>query len=121
MSKHTQEARSKVWLEVDGQPVFGQGLALLIAAISETGSLQEAARGLKMSYRNAWEKINKAEARLGRRLILRQAGGSCGGGSELTPDGYNFLGMYKQLCEDVDAFTASRFRALCQEQERVST
>lgn len=103
---------NKVWIEVDGEPVFGQGLAGLITAIDAMGSLQEAAAQLRMSYRHAWEKIKKAEARLGESLVARQAGGLHGGGSGLTPAGRRYLVLYKQLSHEVDSFVSKRFEEL---------
>jgi len=88
---------TKVWLEVNGQNVFGEGVAQLVAQIRKTGSLQEASRALGMSYRYAWEKIRKAEKRLGRPLVCRRVGGAHGGGSTLTAEGERLLSLYERV------------------------
>jgi molybdate transport system regulatory protein len=85
-------ANFKVWIEDQkGNLLLGQGLETLLVAIRETGSLNQAAARLNMSYRNAWEKINSAETRLGYTLTTTRAGGVKGGGSRLTPKGEELL------------------------------
>lgn len=88
---------TKVWLELEGESVFGGGVAQLVARIRDAGSLQEASRALGMSYRYAWEKIRKAERRLGHSLVCRRVGGAHGGGSTLTQEGERLLGLYEKI------------------------
>ena len=38
------QVRSKIWLEIDGEPVFGQGREDLLRIIQETGSINAAAK-----------------------------------------------------------------------------
>jgi len=49
------EIRSKLWLEIDGKPVFGRGRRFLLEAIDKYGSINQAARGINISYRKAWD------------------------------------------------------------------
>ncbi len=80
------KVRAKIWLEDDqGQTIFGYGLFLAMDAIERTGSMNAAAKEMKMGYRTLWGKINKAEKRIGRPLLMKQVGGPDGGHSELTP------------------------------------
>ncbi len=88
---------TKVWFELEGESVFGGGVAQLVARIRDAGSLQEASRALGMSYRYAWEKIRKAERRLGHSLVCRRVGGAHGGGSTLTQEGERLLGLYEKI------------------------
>src|SRR5512135_3940413 len=85
------EIRSKIWLEVDGEPVFGRGRRLLLEAIAVHGSINRAAREVGISYRRAWSHIKAMEQRLGIVLVTRQAGGRNGGGALLTNDARRFL------------------------------
>ena len=102
----------KIWLEVDQQQVFGGGLFQLIQRINEAGSLKEAAASLGMSYRYAWEKIRKAEKRLGHALVHRRVGGTQGGSSQLTSEGHAFLEVFGQLQKDVEQYAMARLKAL---------
>lgn len=47
------QVRYKLWLE-EGEHVFGEGLFELLQEIDRLGSINQAARSLKMSYRQAW-------------------------------------------------------------------
>ena len=70
--------RSKIWLEMDGKPVFGQGREDLLRFIRETGSINAAAKAMGISYRKAWTYIDAMQRRLGFPLVIRQKGGAGG-------------------------------------------
>lgn len=91
------EIKSKVWIEVAGEPVFGRGRRLLLEAIDTHGSINRAAKEVGISYRKAWSHIKAMEARLGRDLVTRQAGGKNGGGAVLTSDARAFLKKFESL------------------------
>jgi len=89
--------RTKVWLEdEDGNAVFGEGRKRILELVDEKGSLSEASKELKMSYRAVWGKIHATEKRLGAKLIVTQVG-SRRGGSKLTPKGRELLRAYDEL------------------------
>lgn len=88
----------RVWLEDEtGRQLFGQGLEELLSALCTTGSISAAAKVMDMSYRHAWQKIAKAEERLGYALIARHVGGPGGGGARLTPKGESLLRHFSSL------------------------
>jgi len=76
--------RAKLWLEVDGQYVFGLGISDTLKAIQHTGSIKAAAKELGKSYRYTWDKVKQAEQALGAPLVLTQVGGRDARRSELT-------------------------------------
>lgn len=102
------EVRYKIWLEDNG-PVFGDGVAALLLAIDQLGSLNQAAVGLKMSYRQAWGKIKKTEERLGIKLVETKRGGKRGGGACLTRDAEKIMKKYLHFREEVDRFIQDCF------------
>ena len=75
------------------------------------GTLCQAARATRMSYRHAWNSIRNAEKHLGKRLIEPHVGGVGGGGTTLSPDGRYLLETFKRLNEEVAAFANERFAA----------
>lgn len=78
--------RSKIWLEdANGSVVFGLGRYRMLEAIQRLGSINAAAKELKMGYRAVWARIHATEERLGLDLLVKKTGGSTGGGSQLTP------------------------------------
>lgn len=95
------KVRCKVWLE-DGSPLFGDGLALLLQAIDELGSINQAAARLNMSYRQAWGHIKKIEERMGLSLLNTRIGGERGGGSQLTPAARELLQKYQLFRKRAD-------------------
>lgn len=88
------EVRFKAWLENEGKLVIGEGRRQLLELVDQTGSINQAASQMKMSYRAAWGKIRLAEKRLGFPLLQSQAGGASGGGSRLTPNGRALLDAF---------------------------
>lgn len=104
------EIKSKVWIEVDGEPVFGRGRRFLLEAIDAHGSINQAAREVDISYRKAWSHIKAMEERLGVKLVERQAGGKNGGGAVLTADARKFLRKYEALERGIQENVDERFR-----------
>ena len=76
--------KSKIWLEKKNNLFFGSGRALILRTVTETGSINKAAKKLDMSYRRIWSYIHSAEERLGRPLLTKSRGGKGGGGAILT-------------------------------------
>ncbi len=93
----------KVWLELEGQYVFGAGAYAILRAVQERGTIAEGAASLGMSYRYAWGLIREIEKRLGVKLVKTQRGGSSiiggvGGGSTVVTDvGLRLMQMYSEL------------------------
>jgi molybdate transport system regulatory protein len=101
--------KSKIWVELDARPVFGDGKARLLQAVAETGSIRAAAQRLRMSYRAAWGRLREMERRLGAPLAVRRAGGLKGGGSQLTPFGTELLRRYLRFRRGLNAVVDERF------------
>ncbi|MDY0222627.1 MAG: LysR family transcriptional regulator [Desulfobacterium sp.] len=94
--------RSKIWIEdEDGNVVFGLGRLKIFEAVHRLGSLQAAAKELKMSYRALWGRVKATEERLGFPLLVRSKGGTAGGGSELMPLAMEFVEQFRQLHKNV--------------------
>ena len=74
---------------------FGEGPARLLHAIEEHGSLRTAARSMDMAYTKALKILNNAETALEFSLTTRTTGGKAGGGSQLTPEGKEWLTRYE--------------------------
>ncbi len=95
--------KSKVWLEDrQGRIIFGLGRVRILKAIEKCGSLNAAAKDLKMSYRAVWGKIKVTEEALGKPLLIKSQGGSAGGGSALTPYAHTLVERYLALSRIVD-------------------
>ncbi len=106
------EIKSKLWIEVEGEPVFGRGRRFLLQAIDKYGSINQAAKEINISYRKAWGYINAMEKRLGIRLVERQAGGKNGGGATLTKEAREFLKKYEMMEEGIREIVDARFKEI---------
>ena len=92
------QIRSKIWVEdTGGKVVFGLGRYRILEAVQRLGSLQAAAKELKMSYRAIWARISATEQRLGKPLLIRQPQGS-----RLTPLGETLMKKFHRLLKIVE-------------------
>jgi len=94
--------RTKVWLDHDHDNViFGTGRVCMLETIDRLGSMNKAAKELKMSYRALWGRIKSTEKRIGAKILETTPGGGKGRGSTLTPTGKRLLEKYKLLKENI--------------------
>jgi molybdate transport system regulatory protein len=117
-SHNELEVRSKIWIETDGEPVFGRGRRFLLEAIDSHGSINQAAKEVGVSYRKALSHIQVMEQRLGISLVVRHAGGRNGGGATLTPEARMFLKRFEMMEKSLRDFVDTKFKELFREQER---
>ena len=110
------EVRSKVWIEVDGEPAFGRGTRFLLEAIETHGSINQAAKEVGASYRRALSHIQTMEQRLGTTLVVRQTGGRNGGGATLTPEARVFLEKFEMMEKTLREFVDAQFKELFRDQ-----
>jgi molybdate transport system regulatory protein len=84
-----------IFLDEQGDKFFGEGPYRLLCAVEETGSLRAAAMSMNMAYTKALKVLKNAEAALGFPLTARTTGGKDGGGSQLTPEGKEWITRYE--------------------------
>ena len=109
---NTVQVRSKIWLEIDGKPVFGQGRDDLLRLIQKTGSINAASREMGIPYRKAWSYIDAMEKRLGFPLVNRLKGGAGGGESTLTAEALELLDKFNTLQQGVQEIIDNKFQEL---------
>ncbi len=101
--------RTKVWLEVDGEPLIGAGRERLLLAIERGGSLNAAAAELGISYRKAWAQLQQMEAHAPFTLVERAKGGKGGGSTHLTPKTKELLTRYTKLKKELRTLVDEQF------------
>jgi molybdate transport system regulatory protein len=102
--------RSKIWIEDEtGNVVFGLGRLKILDAVDRLGSIQGAAKELKMSYRAIWGRIKATEDRLNRPLLVRNTAGHRGGGSQLTPFALDLLIHFRHLHHRITTLSDAEF------------
>ena len=101
--------KSRHWI-VDEQDriIIGEGRTEILENIEKTGSINQAAKMMKMSYKGVWSKIKATEEYLNCRIVETDRKR----GTTLTKEGKSFLEKYKLLkkrcVEEDDKF----FRAI---------
>jgi molybdate transport system regulatory protein len=86
--------RSSYWIvDEAGNIIIGKGRAEILANIERTGSINQAAKVMKMSYKGVWSKIKATEKHMNQNIVHadRQEG------TRLTRQGKQLLEQYKQL------------------------
>ena len=88
-----------LWLEGNGTRFFGPGPVELLQRIEETGSINQAAKAMGMSYKKAWEMVNRLNEIVRSPLVITATGGEKGGGSSLSEEAKQLIEYYKSLRE----------------------
>jgi molybdate transport system regulatory protein len=88
------EAKTKVWLAEDGKPIIGGGKVELLKAIDEERSLRKACMKVDISYKHAWNVLNKMSERLGKDVVTTVRGGK-NQGTFLTDEGRRLIKEYE--------------------------
>jgi molybdate transport system regulatory protein len=76
---------------------LGPGKVDLVAAVARTGSIAAAGRELGMSYRRAWLLIDEINRLFRQPVVLASAGGTRGGGAQVTPFGRALVEAYRRI------------------------
>lgn len=110
----------KIWLERDGEVLFGKGRLELLRGIREYGSLAETARHLGMSYRAAWGRLKSSENRLGHKLAEKVPAEGRGQKLILTPRAESLIRDFLELEKQVSLFIAEHQNTIIQDLEAES-
>ena len=105
------EIRAKINIVDDrGEPFMGPGVLSVLQRIKEYKSINRAAGQMGLSYVKALNMLNRLEADLGERILIRKRGGNDRGGSELTPLGEKLIIEYGRLEKRVKTHVEKEFR-----------
>ena len=84
-------------MTVGGEHLGGVGRVELLGAIAECGSITQAAKLVKMSYKAAWDAIDAMNNLADHPLVIRSTGGKNGGGTAITDYGHKVVALYRAL------------------------
>ena len=88
--------KSSQWIvDQDNNIIIGEGRAQILENIEKTGSINQTAKMMKMSYKAVWSKIKATEKHLNTCIVHTDRKE----GSHLSPDGKGLLEKYKRLKE----------------------
>lgn len=95
--------RARVWVEAGAAAALTEAGADLLDQIDACGSLSEAARRLRYSYRRAWMLAAAMNKRWPPGLVAMSTGGKGGGGARLTDLGRLVLRSFREVQLQVEA------------------
>ncbi len=84
---------SQLLINDDGGIIMGTGRMKILSSIIKTGSINQTAKEMKMSYKTVWSKIKSTEKNFGKSIVHADKIT----GTRLTEDGRHLLEKYKQL------------------------
>lgn len=106
LAENNLSVRSKVWLEINGKPFFGEGRNKILKLIDHYGSISRVSEETGVSYRRIRGVIYLMEKTIGLKLVIRSRGGAVGGGAVITEAArelmYLFEKQEKGIRETVD-------------------
>ena len=108
----------RIWLETvsaEGSDRFmGIGRLELLGHIRDTGSINQAAKAMNMSYKRAWDLVHSMNTQASVPLVSTQTGGEKGGGAIITEEGEKYLAHYRGLYERFQQFMTDELNQLPQ-------
>ena len=81
---------------------MGIGRVRLLEHIRETGSITNAAKAMKMSYRQAWQMVEDMNSRSDKPLVEKILGGKGGGGAKVTEAGEKAISLFYKLEQKIE-------------------
>ncbi len=103
--------RIRIWIDEDDGPFLGIGRVILLENIKETGSITNAAKSMKMSYRQAWQLVEDMNKRASP-LVEKMSGGKKGGGAILTEAGENAVREFRNIEQELNLIIANKSKTI---------
>lgn len=100
--KYSIEVR--LWIEEAEGPFLGIGKIWLLENIQKTGSITNAAKAMKMAYRQAWQLVEEMNKRAEKPLVEKLLGGKGGGGARLTEAGERAIVVFYEIEKRIKDF-----------------
>ena len=97
-----KKIRVKCWVEDEGEKFYGPGPNELLKRIEKEGSLSKAAAQMHMSYKKAWELVQRLNQHAEVPLVILKKGGQHGGGAEVTLRALEIIKEYESMQKKID-------------------
>lgn len=104
LKKGEYKVSGSLWIEGNGTRFWGPGPVELLEHIEATGSINQAAKQMGMSYKKAWEIVNRLNAMTTSPLVITATGGEKGGGSSISAEAKQMITYHQLLRERFKAF-----------------
>ncbi len=84
---------TQIIVNTTGDIIMGPGRLAILESINRTGSINQTAKDLRMSYKTVWSKIKSTEKNLGKSVVIADRRT----GSSLTKEGRILAQKFKAL------------------------
>ena len=101
------QVHGRFWLTLDGHNFLGRGRVELLQRIAQTGSISQAAKAMKMSYKAAWDAVDAMNSAWGEPLVDSHPNGSV-----LTEDAEQLIAAYLEAEANHSVFMAALGKTL---------
>jgi len=88
----------------DAQNQLSDKRIALLEKIGECGSITQAAKGVGLSYKGAWDAVDVMNGMFSEPLVATMTGGKGGGGTQLTATGIRIVDTYRALLREHQRF-----------------
>jgi molybdate transport system regulatory protein len=107
MQHHDFKVTGSLSLGTDAQNLLSDKRIALLEKIGECGSITQAAKGVGLSYKGAWDAVDTMNSMFGEPLVETMKGGKGGGGTQLTVIGIRIVDTYKALLREHQRFMSA--------------
>ncbi|MES2240589.1 MAG: LysR family transcriptional regulator [Bacteroidota bacterium] len=102
----------RIWIEETEGAFLGIGKIWLLENIRKTGSITNAAKEMKMAYRQAWQLVEEMNQRAESPLVEKLLGGKGGGGARLTEAGEKAIIAFYEIEKRIKDFAQKEAQSL---------
>ncbi len=95
-----------LWFNRNDKAYLGGKRVELLEQIERTGSISQAAKAVQLSYKGAWDAVEAMNNLSERPLVVRETGGSRGGGTRLTDFGRQMVHTWRRMQAEYERFLA---------------
>jgi len=112
---------SQPWIEGELRlaGMLDKRMIALLQAIEESGSINQAAKQSGLSYKGAWQMLERLNNGAPQALLTTAIGGSKGGGTSLTAAGHAMLALFTRLERQHSEFIAELNRRLTDDPDTI--
>jgi molybdate transport system regulatory protein len=102
----------RLWIEEAEGSFLGIGKIWLLENIQKTGSITNAAKEMKMAYRQAWQLVEVMNKRAESPLVEKLLGGKGGGGARLIEAGEKAIIIFYEIEKRIKEFAEKETKNL---------
>jgi molybdate transport system regulatory protein len=105
-------AQIRIHIDFEDEGQLEPRTVSLLEHIAEEGSISAACRAMKMSYKQAWERVAEVNRTFDKPLVKAQTGGPAGGGAALTEHGRELIRHFRAVERRALSATTGYLQAL---------